>query len=113
MQLDYATPSPRGPRTGLRFNLITFGGGIAGFVAWCAADWAYVHINAPLMGSFDWLLLLFPLAVGCTGAAALRHLPSGSRIGLSLLAALLASGVAVALVLFFGLPFHFWIGGRL
>jgi hypothetical protein len=113
MPLDYANIRARGPRTGPRFCLIAFAGSAAGFVAWCILDFVLVRFAPSRIHDFDWLGLLFPVAVGIAGAVSLRHVELGSRLALSIVVAVLASVGAGVLVLFFGIPFHFSIGGKL
>src|SRR5712691_7000118 len=113
MPLDYASIRAPEPRTGLRFWLIALGGSVAGFVAWCILDFVFVRFAPARIHDFDWVGFLFPVGVGVAGAAFLRHLEVGSRVALSIAAAVLASVGAGVLVLFFGVPFHFSIGGKL
>ena len=110
MPLDYETVTPaRSPVPG-RFCLVAFGGAGFGLLVWCVLDFMLVRFD---IRGFDWLMLLFPFAVGAAGAGLLRQSDGSARVGLAVLAAILASIIAVALILFLGIPFHFAIGGAL
>lgn len=111
MPIEYANFAPAQRRIAARFCLVTFGGGVAGFLAWCAVDFTLVRLAPSHIHDFGWLLLLFPPAVGFAGLAILRQRDSSPRIGLAILAAIIASIVAVIFVLFLGLSFHDAIGG--
>src|SRR5687768_8860661 len=112
MPLDYASAPLARPQIGLRFCLVALGGGVSGFVLWCALDFVRVRFAPQHIHSFEWLELLFPFAVGPVGVKVLRE-DSSPRVGLAIVAAVAASIVAVMLILFFGIPFHFSIGGKL
>ena len=112
MPLEYATTPVARPQVGLRFCLVALGGGVSGFVLWCVLDYALVRFAPQHIHSFDWLALLFPFAVGAVGVRVLRE-DSSARVGLAIVAVVVASIVAVMLILFFGIPFHFSIGGKL
>ncbi len=81
---------------------------------WCLLDFALVRFAPSRMHDFDGLLLLFPAGVWMLGNVAIRRANiTGSAGILSVAATLVASVVAVALVLTFGIAFHFAIGGKL
>ncbi len=103
---------PAHPRIAPRFFQVAFGGGITGFLIWCALDSTLVTFARAHIHRFDWVLLLFPFAVGFAGAAIFRQSDTWARVGLAILAAIVASVVAVALFLFLGISFHFAIGGN-
>ena len=84
---------------------------MAGLLAWCVGDFVFVRFRPPPV--FEATLLMFPVAVGLVARAAFSHVEPGGRFMLVLAAVVLACGVAVVLVLLVGIPFHFWIGGRL
>ena len=111
MPLNRASVEASGPRTGQRFWLTALAGGVAMFAAWCVLDYVLVRFAPSRIHDFDWALRLLPFAVGYSSAVVLRHVKVGARVGLSIAAAVLASIAAALLVLFFGLPFHFSIGG--
>jgi len=112
MPLEYASTPVARPQLGLRFCLVALGGGVSGFVLWCALDFVLVRFAPRHIHSFEWLELVFPFAVGAVGARILRH-DSSPRVGLAIVAAIMASIFAVVLILFFGIPFHWAIGGKL
>ncbi|HEY8667735.1 MAG TPA: hypothetical protein VIL86_13800 [Tepidisphaeraceae bacterium] len=114
MPLDYATAPPVRPRIALRFWLIGVGGGAAGFLFWCLLHLICVRLR--LSHDLDWLILLMllaPVAVGLIAANTLRRPDSSARVGLTILAVLVASVLSIALIVMFGLSFHFAIGGEL
>jgi hypothetical protein len=113
MPLDYASVEASRARTGLRFCLTVLAGGVAMFLGWCVLDYILVRFAPSRIHDVDSVLFPLPIAVGLAGAAALRHVDVGARVGLSIAAGVLASIAAVVLVLFFGIPFHFSIGGKL
>jgi len=113
MSLDRASAAGPGPRTVRQFCVLAAGGGLAGFVAWCATDFLYVRVKPTWIDDVERLLLLFPLVVGLVAAVVLRHLRLGPRITLSIAAPVAASVLALLLIVFLGIPFHFWIGGGL
>jgi peptidoglycan/LPS O-acetylase OafA/YrhL len=113
MPLDYESAVPAQPPVAGRFCLVAFGGGGLGFLAWCALDFILVRFAPSHMHDFDWLMLLFPFLVGGVGALLLRQRDSSPRVGLAIVAAIVASIVAVVLILFVGISFHLGIGGNL
>jgi hypothetical protein len=113
MPLDYESAAAVPPPIAGRFCLVAFGGAALGFLGWCALDFVLVRFAPSHIHDFDWLMLLFPFAVGGIGAAVMRQADSSPRVGLAILAAILASVVAVVLILFLGISFHLAIGGNL
>ncbi len=113
MPLDYESVLAAKPPIAGRFCLVAFGGGVLGLLAWCALDFVLVRFAPSHIHDFDWLMLLFPFVVGGVGAGLLRDSDSSPGVGLGILAAIVASIVAVVLILFFGIWFHFAISGNL
>ncbi len=113
MPLEHETVAPAPPPMAGRFCLVAFGGAALGFLAWCGLDFVLVRFAPSQIHHFDWLILLFPFAVGVGGAGLLRQSDGSPHVGLATAAAIVASIVALALILFLGLPFHFAIGGNL
>ena len=111
--LDHASVEAVRPRTALRFCLTAFAGSVAMFMGWCLQDYLLVRFAPSRIHNFDWVLLLLPIAVAFASAAAFRHVNAAARVSLSIASAILASVAAVLLVFFFGVPFHFSIGGQL
>src|SRR5688500_17147050 len=106
MPIDYQSlphPDAGPPRVWGRFWLLVTGGGVAGFVFWCALVLLYVRRALDV----TWLLLLVPAAVAAVAAFVLRDRPFQERASLSLLAGLAASVLAVIFFAFLGVPFHF------
>jgi hypothetical protein len=101
-------------RQGLRFVKFSLCGGLAGFLLFCIIDVITVRVlpYPDRVHEFDWMLPLFPLVVAGCGAWYFR---SGAKdrawliIGGLVLSLILAAG----LVVLFGIPFHFAIGGQL
>jgi hypothetical protein len=58
-------------------------------------------------------MLVSPFVVGIAGARLLRQADGSPRVGLAVMAAIVASVIALGLVMFFGIPFHWAIGGKL
>ena len=113
MRLGYATPPPPRRDTAARFWIVSFAGGGAGFLLWCALDLIYVRVSPNLYGLDAVAILVFPLAMVLISDRALAHVESQKRFGLALGVAVVASLVAASFILVLGMPFHFWIGGRL
>src|SRR5688572_1523222 len=113
MPLDYERIAPSQPWIAGRFCLVAFGGGACGFLLWCACDFVYVRFAMSLAWRDVLIPILFPIAVGVAGARFFRQADSPPRVGLAAAAAIVASIVAVGLIVFFGIPFHFAIGGNL
>jgi hypothetical protein len=112
--VDYESSggAPPPPIAG-RFCLITCGGAALGFLAWCGLDYLFVRYPQSRTRVLDWALLLFPVAIWGVGAAMMRRADSSPRIGLAILAAILATVAAWTLIVVFGLPFHGAIGGTI
>lgn len=111
--MDYESAVPAQPPVAGRFCLVAFGGGALGFLGWCALDFILVRFAPSRIHDFDWLVLLFPGVVGAAGAGLFRQRDPSTRLILAIVAAIVASIIAVALILFLGIPFHFAIGGKL
>src|SRR5215510_3727251 len=111
MPLDHESAVPT-HRPSARFWLVAVGGGAVGFVAWCALDFVLVRFAPSRINDFDWLMLPFPFVVGGTAVGLLRHGNLSRRLGLAILAAIMACILAVVLILFLGISFHFAIGGH-
>ena len=113
MPLDYGSARRTQPPIAGRFCLVALGGGLLGFVAWCALDSLLTWFAPSHIHAFDWLMLLYPFGVSIAGATLLRQPDSTPRFGLGIVAAIVASMVAAALILSLGISFHFAIGGNL
>jgi hypothetical protein len=83
-------------------------GSVGQFLAWCIADVFYVLFD---LRDSDPLFLAMPPLVFLANVWLLR--PQPNWLLLSLCLALLSTAAAFMLVLHFGIPFHFAIGGRI
>ena len=79
------------------------------FTAWCIGDWLYVRFGVYQIDSALAIVPLLALALGIllpAHTARRRRILWGTTIGIS------STVIAVLLVIMFGIPFHFAIGGR-
>ena len=87
------------------------------FVAtWCMADWVYVRASQggkKEIHRAEWVFLVFPLTAGVVVLKRKKEVSPVSRILLSLGTSIVFGAVCVVWVLYFGIPFHFWLGGGL
>ena len=93
-----------------RFVLSLLGGALAGFALFLCIDYVQVRWVAPgdHIGTLDWLLLIYPLVLFAVDFFVMRR-----RIALAIVGSVLSCEAAVILIVFFGIPFHFAIGGEL
>jgi hypothetical protein len=83
-------------------------GALVQFLIWCVAD--VFHVRYGLRDCKP-LVIILPVLVLVSNTWLLR--PQPSWLLLSVCLAVLSTAVAFVLVLYFGVPFHFVIGGRL
>jgi hypothetical protein len=85
------------------------------FGGWCVVDYLLVHSPRYPVGvhEYDWLILVAPIPILAMDYLLAPRLRSTSRLGVSLLALLLGLSLGIWLVLQFGIPFHWSIGGKL
>ncbi|MGN6369403.1 MAG: hypothetical protein ACTHN5_14185 [Phycisphaerae bacterium] len=93
--------------------LMMLGSGVGMFVGWCVLDFILVHFAPSRGADFDWVLFLFPVASVVAGILVFRGRDIATRVGLAIAVAVFGSLLAMPLVLVFGVPFHFFIGGTL
>jgi hypothetical protein len=109
---DTSTEESR-QRIARRYCLFALAGAAGMFVAWCALDFCLVRFAPTRITDFDWVLCWLPFVVALAGILTFRDAGFGMSIVMSATAAVLASIVAVMLVVFLGIPFHLSIGGKL
>ena len=115
MALDYADPAHEPSWHIGRLCLVALGGGAAAFAAFCAIDVVEVKVapRPPGMQNFYWLLWLVPVATGMAAGRMPRRAPVAHRVAVAVLAAVVSAVIAWLLIVFPGMLFHVWIGGRM
>ena len=109
------TEQTRRPRFWLWVVILTIADAVGYFVVWCLYDVCFVNMtqHAKLLNALGWLSLSTPFLIGKVDYWLVRHIPLGDRALLSIFATILAVPVGIVLVLWFGVPFHWSIGGQL
>ena len=85
------------------------------FALWCVAD--YFGVKSPdypaNIHRFSGLVWFYPLVPLTTNLILLRKLPDPKRSLCAVALSVASCFLAILFVLFFGIPFHFSIGGHL
>jgi hypothetical protein len=100
-------------RQGVRFALFSSFAGVTYFLCWCVLDLITVRVlpYPERCGEFDWTMAVVPFVICVVALEFFRS--ADTRLTLAILATIVALCLAVLLVVFFGISFHFAIGGSL
>jgi hypothetical protein len=92
---------------------VVLAGGVLGLALYCVAGWLHLRGYRPADAVFGVVLAVFLVLVTVASLVTQPARSAAVRGGLSLLAAVLASALAIMLILFVGIPFYLSIGGRM